>query len=484
MGISFNAASLLNGNGIDVSSVVSEIQAAQSGQLTAWQNDLSTLQTQGTSITNINNDLSTLANAAQALSDPVGALTQLTASSSEPAIVSASAQNGAVAGNYNVVVNSLASSGTLYTDAVANANSSVLPTGQTSGDLQLQIGGTGGTTADFQIRSSNDTLTSLAASINTKSAADNLGITASVVTDASGARLAIYSQASGTSGGLAVSSNTTNLAFEPPVGGTNAELTVNGIPYASTTNAITGAIPDVTLNLTSADPATPVQISVGPDTSGITNAVSNFVSAYNTVVSDINSEFALNPSTNQQGPLGSDNSLRILQSSLFTDASYATTDATSVSSGYNSLASLGITTNNDGTLSFDTSSFDNALAANPAAVLNFFQNSNSAGFANNFTTSLNGLTDPSTGVLNEDLTANQNQQTDLNTEITNFQTQLAAQQQQLDQVFNQVNATLEEYPFTLQEVEAALGSLSSTPTSTTPVTNTNTAPATGTSLAG
>jgi flagellar hook-associated protein 2 len=481
MGISFNAASLLNGNGIDVSSVVSEIQAAQSGQLTAWQNDLSTLQTQGTSITNVNSDLSTLASAAQALSDPVGALTQLTATSSESAIVSASAQNGAVAGTYNVVVSSLASTGTLYTDAVANANTSILPAGQTRGDLQVQIGGTGGTIADFAITSANDTLTSLASSINAQSTADNLGITASVVTDASGARLAIYSQASGTAGALAVSNNTTNLTFEPPVGGTNAELTVNGIPYASTTNTITGAIPDVTLNLTSADPATPVQVSVGPDASGIANAINNFVTAYNTVVSDINSEFAVNPSTNQQGPLGSDNSLRILQTSLFSDASYATTDPTSVSSGYNSLASLGIETNNDGTLSFDTSAFSNALASNPSAVLNFFQNSNSTGFADNFTTSLNSLTDPSTGVLNEDLSSNQNQQTDLNTEITNFQTQLASQQQQLDQVFNQVNATLEEYPFTLQEVEAALGSLSATPTATAPVVNPNTAPAAGTS---
>jgi flagellar hook-associated protein 2 len=484
MGISFNAASLLNGNGIDVSSVVSKIQTAQSGQLTAWQNDLSTLQTQGTSITNINNDLSTLASAIQALSDPVGALTQLSATSSESAIVSASTQNGAVAGNYNVVVSSLASTGTLYTDAVANANTSILAAGQSSGDLQVQIGGTSGTTADFAITSSNDTLSSLAASINAKSSADNLGITANVVTDASGARLAIYSQASGTPGALAVAANTTSLTFEPPVGGTNANLTINGIPYASSTNAITGAIPDVTFNLTSADPATPVQISVGPNASAITNAINNFVTAYNTVVTDINSEFAVNTSTNQQGPLGSDNSLRILQSSLFTDASYATTDPTSVSSGYNSLASLGITTNNDGTLSFDTSTFGNALGSNPAAVLNFFQNSNAKGFANNFTTSLNSLTDPSSGVLNEDLSANQNQQTDLNTEITHFQTELAAQQQQLDQVFNQVNATLEEYPFTLQEVEAALGSLSSSGSPTTPAVNTNTAPATGTSLAG
>ena len=41
MGISFNAAALLNGNGINVSAVVSELQSAESGQLTAWQSDVS-----------------------------------------------------------------------------------------------------------------------------------------------------------------------------------------------------------------------------------------------------------------------------------------------------------------------------------------------------------------------------------------------------------------------------------------------------------
>src|SRR5208282_6131938 len=46
MGISFNAASLLNGNGIDVNSIVSQIEASQSGQLSAWQGDVTTLQTQ------------------------------------------------------------------------------------------------------------------------------------------------------------------------------------------------------------------------------------------------------------------------------------------------------------------------------------------------------------------------------------------------------------------------------------------------------
>ena len=77
MGISFNAASLLSGNGIDVNSVVSEIQAAQSGQVKAWQGDVTNLQTQATAINNINTDLSNLASAVQGLSN--GALAKLTA---------------------------------------------------------------------------------------------------------------------------------------------------------------------------------------------------------------------------------------------------------------------------------------------------------------------------------------------------------------------------------------------------------------------
>lgn len=489
MGISFNAASLLNGNGIDVSSIVSEIQAGQSGQVTAWQADQATLQKQATTITNIGTDLSALQTAVQALADPTGALTGLTATSSVSAVLTATVQAGATAGSYNVVVSSLATTGTLYTASIANATTSVLPTGQTTGDLQIQIGGSGGTTADIAITAgTNDTLTTLANSINTQSTANNWGITANVVTDASGSRLAIYSQASGSPGALAVGgSNTTNLTFEPPVGGTDSLFTVNGIPYSTTTNTVTQAIPDLTLNLESADSGLPVQVTVGPNTTGITSAVTNFVNAYNTVVSDINSQFAYNTSTNSQGTLGSDNSLRILQSSLLADVAYSTTDATSVSSGLNNLAALGIDVNDDGTLTInpvatDTHpAFSNELASNPAGVQNFFQNSSLTGFANTFNTDLSNLSAPATGVLSEDLAANQSQQSDLTTEITNFQTQLAAQQAQLELVFNAVNASLEQYPFTLLEIQTALGSITSTGANTTPTTptSTNTTPTSG-----
>jgi len=464
MGISFNAASLLNGNGIDVNAVVSELQSASSGQLQLWQQEQSDLQTKAGLLTSINGDLSNLATAVQALSDPLGALTAVAATSSQPAILTASANSNAAAGNYDVVVSSLASAGTLYTAALPDANTSILASGVSSGDISLQIGGAGGTTADLTITAgSNDTLSTLASYINQQSTANSWGITANVVTDAYGARLAIYSQSTGAPGALSTNNNTTNLTFEPPVGGTNADITVNGIPYSSTTNTVDGAIPGVTLNLQSAFPGTTVQVAVGPDTGKITSALTNFVSAYNTVTNDINQQFAVDPSTHAQGPLGSDASLRSLQSSLLSDVTYAA----SGNSGVVNLASLGINMNNDGTLSFDAQTFSSTLSANPAAVQNFFQNTDLTGFANNFTNDLNNLTSTTVGPLSLDLTQNTAQQQDITNRMADFQDQLATQKQMLVAQFSQVNATLEEYPFLLQEVLSQLGTTSSSSSSNT-----------------
>ena len=47
------------------------------------------------------------------------------------------------------MVSTLATTGTVYTDPVAGGPTSILPTNVTSGDIQLQIGGTNGTTEDI-----------------------------------------------------------------------------------------------------------------------------------------------------------------------------------------------------------------------------------------------------------------------------------------------------------------------------------------------
>jgi flagellar hook-associated protein 2 len=289
-------------------------------------------------------------------------------------------------------------------------------------------------------------------------------VTASVINDAAGPRLSLLSNTAGQQGTLSITNNTiAGLNFNLTAG-SNASLTVDGVPVSSPSNTVTGTIPGVTLNLVSAAPSTPATLTVGSDPGQITDAVNNFVSAYNAVIQSVNTQFTVDPNTNTEGPLGSDSSIRSLQSSLLSDVSHAI----SGNGGLINLASLGIDLNNDGTLSVNQTatdlkpSFANVLAANPGAVQSFFQNSSGTGFADNFSTDLNNLIDPTSGVVTSDIAENTAKKLDLTNSINNFQDQLAAEQRQLTTVFAQVNATLQAYPLLLQQVTQTLAALPST----------------------
>jgi flagellar hook-associated protein 2 len=471
MGVSLNPATILSGQGIDVSSVVSQIVTAQSGELSVWQAQQSNLATEEGLLEGEQNNLVSLQTAVEALADPAGALAAQAATSSDSAILTASAQTSAITATHQIVVNSLATAGTLYTDPIAaGASTSFLASGQTTGDVKLEVGGASGTTYDIPItQGSNDTLTTLASYINTQSSANNWGVTASVVTDTSGSRLALFSQNTGTAGALDIANNSnTTLNFDTPVGGTDASLNIDGVPFSSTTNTVTGAIQGVTLNLASASPGTTVQLAVSPDTNQITAAVNNFVSAYNAVVSTINTQYVVDPTGSTPAPpLESDISLRSLQSSILSDAAYAIGG----NNGYVNLASLGINMNDDGTLTVGSNAsgetFADVVETDPSAVQNFFQNSSNTGFANSFNSDLTNLTDATTGPLNVDLAQDQAEGTDLTTTIANFQTQLTSETQSLTSQYDAVNASLQSYPLLLQEITEALGSLGTDSSSST-----------------
>jgi flagellar hook-associated protein 2 len=470
MGVSLNPSTILSGQGINVSSVVSQIVSEQSGQLSVWEGQQSTLATQEGLLEGEENNLTSLQNAVAALADPTGALAAQAATSSDTSVLTATAQSTAVTATHTVVVNSLATTGTLYTDPIAaGADTSFLASGQTTGDVQLQVGGSSGNTFDIPItQGSNDTLNTLAAYINTQSTANNWGVTASVVSDTSGSRLALFSQSSGTAGALSITSNSnTTLTFDAPVGGTNASLLIDNVPFSSSSNVVTGAIQGVTLNLLSPSDGNPLQLTVGPDQNQITNAVTNFVSAYNAVVSTINTQYVVDPTGSIPAPpLESDLSLRSLQSSMLTDAAYAIGG----NGGLVNLASLGINMNNDGTLTVGSNAagqtFADVLASNPSAVVNFFQNAGGTGFANNFNADLTNLTDPTTGPLNIDLAQDQAEGTDLTTSISNFQANLTTETAALTSQYDSVNASLQSYPLLLQEITETLGTLGSGTSST------------------
>ena len=71
--------------------------------------------------------------------------------------------------------------------------------------------------------------------------------------------------------------------------------------------------------------------------------------------------------------------------------------------GFNSLSSLGITMNNDGTLGINDATLTNALNSNFADVQNFFQSANGTGFATFLSAQIDPLTDSTQGAFFVDL---------------------------------------------------------------------------------
>ena len=427
-------------SGINVAQAVSAAITADRAPEQVWLQQQQTLQTQTNTINQIVSSLSTLSNSLNSLSDPVGALTSMGVTSSNTGLVTASASPGTLAGTHVVVVNNLATTASWYSDSEASSSTPLA-----AGSFTLQLGS--GTPTTITIGSGVNTLDQLASSINSQ----NLGVTASVVNDSSGARLAIVSNSSGSANDISIT-NTSGLSFTRANTGKNASLTVDGIPISSATNTVSGAVTGLTLNLVGASPGTEVNLSISPDANQISSAVANFVNAYNTVIGEVNSQFAFDQTNQTAGPLAGDSTVRMLQDDLLQGMSYSTTG-----SAVSTLADLGITMNNDGTLSLDSSTLSNAIQNNFSAVQSFLQGTGSNGFAESLNNQLNTLTDPAQGAFTVELSSISNEQTDLTNEINNFELYIANQQTVLTNEYTQADIAMQELSTQLSQVQAELG---------------------------
>src|SRR5581483_7227506 len=426
MGSSFDLGSLLSAigssSGINVSAAVAQALAGESGPMVQWQQQQAFLKSQSSDINVIEGHITTLQDALNSLNDPAGGLMAVIASSSNSSVVTASAAPGAIPTNHVVVVNSVASTGSWYSDSVATGDTTL-----SSGGFTLQVG----QNAPVQVTIGNgvDTLNQLASYINGL----NAGVTANVVTDTTGARLAIMSNSSGAANDVVIS-NPTGLNFTRAGTGADASLTVDGIPIDSASNTVSGVVPGLTFNLVAAAPGFAVNISTTQDASQASQTVKDFVTAYNAVIQDVNQEFTLGQN-GAQGPLSGDSTLRMLQSMLLSSASFPG------GGDIASLAGLGVTMNNDGTLTVDDAKLSGAIQGDFAGVKTFFQGTASDGFASTLNTQLKTMSDSVTGAFTVDLQSINNEVTDLQQHIDNFQDFLRNEQTRLTAEFNKV-ATL------------------------------------------
>jgi len=431
------------GTGINVQSVVAEILAAQSGPLQDLQSQQTQFSSQTSALNNISSLIATLQTSVQALGDVTGALNAQAATSSNTDVLTATGSSSATPGTHTIAVSNLATTSSYYS-ALQPSSSSTL----SDGSFQIQVGSGSPVSIDVSAANGNNTLDSLAQYINNL----GVGVSANVITDAGGARLAIVSGTSGQPGDLTISNDSVGLGFTKAVAGTNANFTVDGVPVSSTTNSISSAVQGVTINLLSAPAGNNVTLTVSPDTTQATAAVNTFVSAYNAVVQAVNAQYATDPTSGQTGVLASDSTLAAIQSSLANDVNYAI----SGNNGFVNLSSLGITTNDDGTLSVDSSAFGSALTGNYQSVLNFFQNVSNTGFAQSFNSDLsNNLANPTTGFIALDLNGISQSQQALTDQISDFQANATLQQQQLTAEFSTIDTTLRELPLLENQLQAS-----------------------------
>ena len=454
--INMNGFNLTNGQGINVATIVNELVSAASVPETQWEAQETTVSSQISDLNTIESNVKQLLSDVTSLSDPAGEVASRTATSSDTSLVSASAVSATAVGDHTVVVSNLATTSSYYTGEVTSASTQLA-----SGTFDITVGS--GKTNTITIGSSNNTLTGLASSINKM----NIGVTASVVTDANGARLALVSQSSGAAGDLTVADTTTGgsgLSFTKAVTGVNASLTVDGVPVSSASNTVTGAVAGMTLNLAGADPKTTVNISITPDTTDVVKTIASFVSDYNTVVSNVNTEYTYNSSTGTAGPLSGNSTLEMLQSTMLGQSSY-TAGSTS---GINTLADLGITMNDDGTLTVDSTTLNSAVSNNYTAVQNFLQGDGTltTGFATQLKSQLSSLTDPVDGAFTVDIKGLNSTVSSLKSEVSDFQTYITTQQAAWTSQYDALNVILQEYPMQQEALQAEMGNSDYANTST------------------
>jgi flagellar hook-associated protein 2 len=429
--------------GLDVSAAVSSAISAARAPENAWEDQLSTLQSQATALQSFQSAASSLDDDVVSLNSLVGPLAARTVSSSNTSIVSASATSGTATGNHVIVVNNLATTAS-WTSGTFASSSTALP----AGSFTITNGSGTATTINTD---GSQTLSAVAAQINS----DNLGVTANVINDSSGARLAIVANTSGSAANFSISSSGANYGFSQAVTGTNASLTVDGISISSATNTVTGAAPGLTLNLLSANPNTEVSLGVTPDSTQAANAINQFVTDYNSLISGLTTQFTYNGAS--EGVLATDSTARNLQSALLGSIDYTYTPG-SGSTTMPNLSSMGISVGNDGKLTVDSATLQSALQNNYSDVQNFFQGAALNGFAHSVDQQLSGFISAGDGAFTVDLQSISKQETELTNDISNFETNyITPLKAQLTSEYSQAEILLQQLPAQMKQINAELG---------------------------
>jgi flagellar hook-associated protein 2 len=295
--------------------------------------------------------------------------------------------------------------------------------------------------------------------------AANAGITATVLTDASGARLVFRSTATGAENGFKLTvtdsdgnnvdtSGLSALAFDPSVGvvtmskalaAANASALINSVPVTSASNTLSNVVDGMTLVLKK-ETTTEVAITTAADKDGIKKKIEAFVTAYNDLNKELAAQTKYDAATKTGGSLQGDSAAVNLRAAL-----RATLRGnSSASTMFTRLADIGFDVKQDGSISLDQTKLDNGLA-NLGELKKLFANADTVVTANNgFATLFRQQADQAIGVegsiaarsegLRERISRNEKRQAELEVRVALTEARLRKQYTSLDAQMGQLQS--------------------------------------------
>lgn len=379
----------------------------------------------------------------------------------------ATVSSSAAPGTYQVTVNQLASAHQIISKAstaVSQTDADIV--GGESGTFQFQVGTGSIQTVNLD---ATGTLDDLRAGINDLGA----GVSASILNTGSEAspqfRLVLSANETGFDQAITIVADDTILDTatsgvdtfqaaqdsEVVLGVTDAGAGTTAITINRPTNTLTDVVAGLTLNLQAVDATNPVTISVSQDNEAVKEAISDFVSGYNEIVTFVNERTFYNTETKERGIFVGESLARTvldrIRESVFSQISGLTT--------YSGASQIGFETQTtDGTIKLNEATLDSALSTNFSAVRDLFVKNTTTGtngIADLAVNAIDGLDDIDTGSLTRRQNALTKQVNDFTSQITLKEEALARFEQQQRLKFANLDGLLASLQSQLKQLQNA-----------------------------
>ena len=431
------------GSGLDINSIVNQLMVLERRPLDLLENKQGQAEAQLSAFGQLKSSISSFESAMRNLSS-LSKFQIFAPTSSDDTIITASADDTAVEGTYDINVTALAASHKLASNAVTDPAAVV-----GEGTLTLSVGGN---SFDVTIDSSNSSLFGIRDAVN--NASTNTGVTATIVNENSGSRLIFTSDDAGTANSLLITASNGAVGNLSQLDGANltekraaadAQLTIDTFPVTSSTNDVAGAIEGVTLRLEGIGAST---VDVARDDDAIKTSVQDFADAFNELRDEIDKQ--------REGQLEADGTLLALESQILRELNQG---QSITGSNYKFLSEVGVSLDKEGRMQVDSEMLQTSLDTEFRSFVNLLAAPNE-GFAFRLeglaSTVLlpDGLIDAREDGLNETIRRFDDQKANMEFRLEIIEKRIRAQFTAMDALVSNLNATSS---FLSQQLSSVVG---------------------------